>query len=58
MVKLHNNTTFISCEAQLSIILRYANAVGIIQERFIGFFEVPSGRDAASFFNLVDLEVG
>ena len=50
-------TSYISCGAQLSVILRYVDAVGIVQERFIGFFNVSLGRDAASLFNFVDLEM-
>ena len=44
-------------DAQLFVILRYVDAVGIIPERFIGSFDVPPGRDAAPVFNVVDLEI-
>ncbi|KAK9977154.1 hypothetical protein ABG768_018975 [Culter alburnus] len=38
-----DETTDISCRAQLSVIVRYVDSAGKIQERFIGFFDVSGG---------------
>ncbi len=45
-------TTDISCCAQLSVIVRYVDSAGKIQERFIGFFDVSGGRDTQSVFDV------
>jgi hypothetical protein len=41
-----DETTNISCSAQLSIIVRYVDVAGVIQERFLKFFDMSDGRDA------------
>ena len=47
-----DGTTDISCRAQLTVIVRYVDSAGQIQERFIGFFDVSEGRDAQSVFDV------
>lgn len=49
-----DETTDISCRAQLSVIVRYVDSAGKIQERFIGFFDVSGGRDAKSVFEILN----
>ena len=49
-----DETTDISCHAQLSVILRFVDPAGQIQERFIGFFDVSEGRDAQSVFDVLN----
>ncbi len=49
-----DETTDISCRAQLSVIVRYVDSAGKIQERFIGFFDVSGGRDAQSVFDVLN----
>ncbi|KAL1281285.1 hypothetical protein QQF64_000088 [Cirrhinus molitorella] len=51
-----DETTDISCRAQLSVIVRYVDSAGKIQERFIGFFDVSGGgaRDAQSVFEILN----
>ncbi|XP_062395997.1 52 kDa repressor of the inhibitor of the protein kinase-like [Sardina pilchardus] len=48
-----DETTDASCRARLSVIVRYVDAAGKIQERFIGFFGAPEGRDAQSVFDVL-----
>ncbi len=52
-----DETTDISCRAQLSVIVRYVDSAGKIQERFIGFFDVSGGRDAQSVFDVLNENV-
>lgn len=47
-----DETTDISCSSQLSIIARYVKD-GKVQERFLGFYDVSSGRTADDLFNLL-----
>ncbi|KAK9976792.1 hypothetical protein ABG768_021993 [Culter alburnus] len=49
-----DETTDISCCAQLSVIVHYVDSAGKIQERFIGFFDVSGGRDAQSVFEILN----
>uniref|UniRef100_A0A3B4ULN7 TTF-type domain-containing protein n=1 Tax=Seriola dumerili TaxID=41447 RepID=A0A3B4ULN7_SERDU len=49
-----DETTDIACRAQLSVIVRYVDSAGKIQERFIGFFDVSGGRDAQSVFEVLN----
>ena len=49
-----DETTDIACRAQLSVIVRYVDHAGKIQERFIGFFDVSGGRDAQSVFEVLN----
>uniref|UniRef100_A0A9J7XFA7 DUF4371 domain-containing protein n=1 Tax=Cyprinus carpio carpio TaxID=630221 RepID=A0A9J7XFA7_CYPCA len=49
-----DETTDIYCRAQLSVIVRYVDSAGKIQERFIGFFDVSGGRDAQSIFEILN----
>ncbi len=49
-----DETTDISCRAQLFVIVRYVDSAGKIQERFIGFFDVSGGRDAQSVFDVLN----
>ncbi len=49
-----DETTDISCRAQLSVIVRYVDSAGKIQERFIGFFDVSGVRDAQSVFDVLN----
>ncbi len=44
----------ITCRAQLSVIVRYVDSAGKIQERFIGFFYVSGGQDAQSVFDVLN----
>ncbi len=37
-----------------SVIVRYVDSAGKIQERFIGFFDVSGGRDAQSVFDVLN----
>lgn len=43
-----------SCRAQLSVIVRYLDSAGEIQECFIGFLDVSEGRDAQSVFDVLN----
>lgn len=52
-----DETTDISCHSQLSIMARFVDTQGVIQERFLGFFDVSSGRDARSLFEFVQSEM-
>ncbi|KAK9976591.1 hypothetical protein ABG768_021796 [Culter alburnus] len=52
-----DETTDISCRAQLSVIVRYADSAGKIQERFIGFFDVSGGRDAQGLNACLNAEI-
>lgn len=52
-----DETTDVSCHAQLAIILRFVDITGCIQERFWGFFDVSAARNAQAVFNLVDTEM-
>lgn len=47
-----DETTDISCASQLSIIFRYVTN-GEVVERFLGFYNVSSGRTADDLFNLL-----
>jgi hypothetical protein len=47
-----DETTDISCKSQLSVIFRYVNS-GKIVERFMGFFDVSTGRTAEHLFQLL-----
>lgn len=47
-----DETTDISCKSQLSIILRYVKS-GEVIERFLGFFDISSGRTADDLFNFL-----
>lgn len=47
-----DETTDITCKSQLSVIFRYVIR-GEVVERFVGFFDVSSGRDADSSFKLL-----
>ncbi|KAL6483674.1 hypothetical protein MHYP_G00085460 [Metynnis hypsauchen] len=49
-----DETTDIACHAQLSVIVRYVDRTGKIQERFVGFFDVSGGRDAQSVFEVLN----
>lgn len=49
-----DESTDISGHAQLSVILRYVDTVGQIQERFIGFYDVSGGQDAQSVFDVLN----
>uniref|UniRef100_A0A8C5DNQ5 Zinc finger MYM-type protein 1 n=1 Tax=Gouania willdenowi TaxID=441366 RepID=A0A8C5DNQ5_GOUWI len=51
---LVDETTDIACRAQLSVIIRYVDSAGKIQEHFIGFFYVSGGRDAQSVFGILN----
>ena len=44
-----DETTDIACRAQLSVIVRYVDHAGKIQERFIGFFYVSGGEMLSLF---------
>ncbi|KAG2468769.1 GNPAT acyltransferase, partial [Polypterus senegalus] len=46
--------TYISCHAQLSVIVRYMASAGKIQECFIGFLDVSGGRDAQFVFEVLN----
>ncbi|XP_039602238.1 cilia- and flagella-associated protein 47-like [Polypterus senegalus] len=48
-----DEATDISCHAQLSVIIRYVDSAGKIQECFIGFLDVSGGRDAQSVFEVL-----
>lgn len=52
-----DETTDISCHSQLSVIVRYVDDQAAIHERFLGFFDVSSGRDAQSLFEFVEREM-
>lgn len=47
-----DETTDVSCFSQLSVIFRYVHK-GKVVERFMGFFDVSSGRTANSLFELL-----
>lgn len=49
-----DETTDVSTMEQCSIILRYVDPCGRITERFFGFHDVSSGRDASSLATLLD----
>uniref|UniRef100_A0A673BCZ9 DUF4371 domain-containing protein n=1 Tax=Sphaeramia orbicularis TaxID=375764 RepID=A0A673BCZ9_9TELE len=49
-----DETTDIACCTQLSVIVRYVDSAGKIQERFIGFFDVSEGRDTQSVFEVLN----
>ena len=48
-----DETTDISYHCQRSVIMRFVDDQGSIQERFMGFFDVSKGRDCLSLFQFV-----
>ncbi|XP_063909844.1 zinc finger MYM-type protein 1-like [Zophobas morio] len=50
-----DETTDITCKSQLSVILRYVTD-GELVERFTGFYDVSSGRNAECLFQLLTKE--
>nr|CAI5823530.1 unnamed protein product [Callosobruchus analis] len=50
-----DETTYIACKSQLSVILRYVIG-GDIVERFVGFYDVSSGKNAESLYQLLVTE--
>lgn len=47
-----DETTDIKCLSQLSVVFRYVNR-GKVVERFMGFFDVSSGKNAEQLFNFL-----
>ncbi|KAJ4436253.1 hypothetical protein ANN_18884 [Periplaneta americana] len=47
-----DETSDCSNQSQLSTVLRYVDSTAIVQERFIGFTNVSSGKTAAAFFSM------
>ena len=50
-----DDTTDVSCQCQLSVILRYVNEKGNVRERFLGFEDVSAERDAVALTEVVTL---
>ena len=48
-----DDTTDVSCQCQLSVILSYVNEKGNACERFLGFEDVSAERDAAALTEFV-----
>lgn len=48
-----DETSDISNKSQLSISFRYIDGLGILQERFLGFWNVSADRSAASLFKII-----
>lgn len=52
-----DESTDISCKSQLSVIFRYVND-GKVVERFMGFFDVSTGRTSEDLFQLLTHKFG
>jgi hypothetical protein len=51
-----HETTDLTCRSQLSVVFRYTY-VGEIKERFLGFFDVSTGRTADQLFSFLQVNL-
>lgn len=53
-----DDTSHISNKCQLAVIIRYVNKKGSVCERFLGFFDVSSDRDAQAITSVIMRVIG